>query len=540
MKYQRLLLALLTGVLLSLPWYSHFSGVFALIAFIPLLFMEESIDKSPLDNKKFVLFSYALISFLTWNILSTYWIYHVTFLGMVTIVAINSTFMSILFLLYHFTKTKLGSKVGQFSLLVYWIAFEHIYLNAEISWPWLNLGNAFAKDINLIQWYEFTGTLGGTLWIFVVNILSYNLIKRFLKPFKLKESLPTIILLLLAVLIPLFTSFSIFNNYKEQGKEYNIAIIQPNIDPYKEKYSALSSEEQLQIILNLSEQVIDDSADYIVAPETALWNDIWVNHLNENESIQSIREFVRRNPNVNYVIGIDCFKRYYNHDEITTTARLKTSSRDTFYYDAFNSAIQIDTGNYIPIYHKSKLVTGVEKAPFPRLFKGFERFVIDLGGTTGSRGSQSYPETFKHPKSNNRVAPVICFESAYGEHVADYIRDGANLIFILTNDGWLKNKAGYMQHLHYARLRAIETRRSIARSANTGISAFINQKGQIISQTSWWKPDAIKGTLKANHDFTFYAKYGDYIGRLADFLAVFIFLYAIVQHLLNRSIITKK
>jgi len=540
MKYQRLLLALLSGVLLALPWYTSISGVFAFIAFIPLLFVEESIFKTTLSNKKFILFPYALMSFLTWNILSTFWIYHVTFLGMVTVIVINSTLMAIIFLLYHFTKTKLGHKVGQFSLLIYWIAFEHVFLNAEISWPWLNLGNAFAKDINLIQWYEYTGVLGGTLWIFVINILGFHLIKRFLKPFKLKESLPNIILLLLAFLIPLFTSLSLLKNYTEQGKEYHIAIVQPNIDPYKEKYDSLSSEAQLQIILNLSEQVIDDSVDYLVAPETALWNDIWVNHLNEHESIQSIREFVRENPSVNYVIGIDCFKRYYIKEELTTTARLKTSLTDTFYYDAFNSAIQIDTSSYIPIYHKSKLVTGVEKAPFPKLFKGLERFVIDLGGTTGSRGSQSHPETFKHPKNNTRVAPVICFESVYGEYVSNYVRDGANLIFILTNDGWLRNSQGYLQHLYYASLRAIETRRSVARSANTGISAFINQKGQIISHTGWWKPDAIKGTLKANDDYTFYVKYGDYIGRLADFLAVFIFLYAIVQHLLNKSIINKK
>ena len=94
--------------------------------------------------------------------------------------------------------------------------------------------------------------------------------------------------------------------------------------------------------------------------------------------------------------------------------------------------------------------------------------------------------------------------------------------------------------MNYSQLRAIETRRSIARSANTGISAFINQKGEILNRTEWWVRDAIKNTIKANTELTFYVKYGDYIGRLADFLAIFIFLYAIVQNKLNKSVLKQK
>ncbi|MCK5169803.1 MAG: apolipoprotein N-acyltransferase, partial [Bacteroidales bacterium] len=128
----------------------------------------------------------------------------------------------------------------------------------------------------------------------------------------------------------------------------------------------------------------------------------------------------------------------------------------------------------------------------------------------------------------------------YGEFVTDYIKNGADFIFVITNDGWWGNTAGYKQHLNYSQLRAIETRRSIARSANTGISAFINQRGEILSRTQWWVRDAIKDTIKANTELTFYVKYGDYIGRLAGFLAIFIFLYAFVQSILNKSVLKKK
>lgn len=178
--------------------------------------------------------------------------------------------------------------------------------------------------------------------------------------------------------------------------------------------------------------------------------------------------------------------------------------------------------------------------PYPRLFKLLENVILNLGGTTGSRGTQDYRGTFKHTTDETRIAPVICYESIYGEYVTEYIRNGANLIFVITNDGWWGNTTGYKQHLSYSQLRAIETRRSIARSANTGVSAFINQKGEILNRTEWWVPDVIKNTLKANTEYTFYVRYGDYIGRIASFFAIFAILYTFVQVIITKKIILKK
>jgi apolipoprotein N-acyltransferase len=163
-----------------------------------------------------------------------------------------------------------------------------------------------------------------------------------------------------------------------------------------------------------------------------------------------------------------------------------------------------------------------------------EQFVINLGGTSGTRAIQESRETFQHTSKNIQVAPVICYESVFGEYVTKYIQQGASLIFIITNDGWLRSP-GYQQHLHFARLRAIETRRSIARSANTGISGFINQKGQLLKATEWWEKKAIKGTLYANNEKTFYVKYGDFVGRISAFLAVFVLLYLIAKMLMKRT-----
>lgn len=537
-KSSRFTLAILSSLLLSLPWFSQFSGLIILVAFVPLLFIEDYIYETRERNKPIILIGYATLTFAIWNILTTYWIHNAAFIGIVAAVIVNTFLMTITFWLFHFTKRKLGQKTGQLALLVYWIGFEHFYLNAEISWPWLNLGNAFAKDIRLIQWYEYTGTLGGTFWIIVVNLLCFNILKSYINSRNIRLVLPKIIFFLAVILVPIIISFSIFKNYKEKGENYNIAVLQPNIDPYNDKFGGLSPVEQLNIILSLADSITDETTDYVIGPETALDNSIWINTLEHNYSIQAIKEFVTKNPRVNFILGIDCYKRFMPNEELSVTARYL--QRENFYYDAYNSAIQIDTSNYIPIYHKSKLVVGVEKMPYPKLFKLLGNIILDLGGTTGSRATQDYRGTFKHPDSDMRVAPVICYESVYGEYVTDYIKNGANFIFVITNDGWWGNTPGFKQHLTYSSLRAIETRRSVVRSANTGISAFINQRGEILNRTQWWVRDAIKNSMKANNELSFYVKYGDYIGRLAGFLAVFLFLYAIVQHVITKSMLKKE
>jgi apolipoprotein N-acyltransferase len=169
--------------------------------------------------------------------------------------------------------------------------------------------------------------------------------------------------------------------------------------------------------------------------------------------------------------------------------------------------------------------------------KLMQRLAVDLGGITRSHGTQPDRETFSSPQEDLRIAPVICWESVFGEFVTGYVKENdANIIVIITNDGWWRDTPGHRQHNDFARLRAIETRRSIARSANTGISSFFNQKGEELDRIGWWERSAIRGTLNANDRLTFYVKHGDYTGRLSFFLAVILILYAFVRkRVLNKQ-----
>jgi apolipoprotein N-acyltransferase len=165
--------------------------------------------------------------------------------------------------------------------------------------------------------------------------------------------------------------------------------------------------------------------------------------------------------------------------------------------------------------------------PFENQFKFLKKWIVNMGGISGTLGTQTDNMVFS--KNGTKIAVPICFESGYGEYISGFIRKGANVIFIITNDGWWKNTPGYKQHLSYSRLRAIEFRRGIARSGNTGISCFINQRGEIVKQTGWWLLTSISGTVNRNSEITFYARHGDYIARIGLLLFAFMLVISLVE-----------
>ena len=109
------------------------------------------------------------------------------------------------------------------------------------------------------------------------------------------------------------------------------------------------------------------------------------------------------------------------------------------------------------------------------------------------------------------------------------MRNEANFLSIITNDAWWGETQGHKQHLSLARLRAIETRRSIARSANTGISGYINQRGDVMETLAYNTKGALEGTLYLNDELTFYVKYGDFIYRIAMFVLIGVILIAFTR-----------
>ena len=160
----------------------------------------------------------------------------------------------------------------------------------------------------------------------------------------------------------------------------------------------------------------------------------------------------------------------------------------------------------------------------------FEKF----GGTASGYGRSKESSVFFEKNNPYITAPIICYESIYSEYVASYVKKGANLLTIMTNDGWWGNTPGHKQHLEYARLRAIETRKWVARSANTGISAVINSKGEILQTQPWDKAAFIKAKIPAEDDITFYVNYGDILSKVALAFGVLLLLWNIYFGIKNK------
>jgi apolipoprotein N-acyltransferase len=108
------------------------------------------------------------------------------------------------------------------------------------------------------------------------------------------------------------------------------------------------------------------------------------------------------------------------------------------------------------------------------------------------------------------------------------VKNGAEALFIITNDGWWKNTDGYRQHLSFASIRAIETRRPVARAGNTGISCLIDNRGKITCKTEWWTQTVLKGEIIPDNRITPYVRYGDYIMRIALIMSILILLITFI------------
>ena len=130
---------------------------------------------------------------------------------------------------------------------------------------------------------------------------------------------------------------------------------------------------------------------------------------------------------------------------------------------------------------------------------------------------------------------MICYESIYGAYVSQYVRNGAQFLCVITNDGWWGDTPGYRQHFSYARLRAVENRRSIARSANTGISGFIDPRGDVMQSLGWDKRGALHADIPLNDRTTFYTRHGDYICSLAIYTLGLCLLYFMAYRIRRRT-----
>lgn len=520
---RKLLAALSTAVLLSIAWPANGSLtplVFG--AFIPMLWLEKTIRLSDSAHRGRQVFFYGWLSFGLFNLGTTWWVSYAHWSGTLATTIVNGGLMAFCFWLFHIVSRNLGEGRGLILLPFLWMPLEYLHMDWDMSFPWLNLGYVFANRPTWIQWYSLTGIWGGTLWVLWVNAI---LFRSFL-PSQPKATLISWVMKSIFIIgLPVGLSFWMYSSYEEVGRTINVVSVQPNLDPYTVKFR-LDDEETVDRFIAFAKPYLSDSTDYLVGPETMIGK----GRLNEatlsyTRAIQKLQQLSDSLPKLRTVIGLSSYLVY--HTKETKTARFLG---DRGYLDQFNTSVQIGpTGVEIPRYHKSKLVVGVEKVPFKWIFEPLLSGGLDLGGAMGTLGGQPDRAVFVRDFDSTTVATPVCWEADFPGYTAEFVRNGAQVLFAITNDGWWSNTPGKTQHMYYASVRAIENRRDVVRSSNTGISCYINQRGDISNQIPYESDGAFAATVHLNEEMTLFTKSGDVGGRVSIFISIAVLLSILVK-----------
>lgn len=541
MKY--IFLSLISALLLSISWPTYGIPFFIFFAFVPLLLMEQEISKfSKINKKGWVVFGLTYLAFFIWNVVTTGWLYHAknpdgnnSLLAVAIPVIVNSLLMSLVFQMYYWYKKVRGTYFGLVFFVAIWLSFERFHLNWEFTWPWLNLGNSFSEYPQLIQWYDTIGATGGSFWILLINVFAFYTLRIWQAGRIRKDLVKNISILTAIIVLPLLISIYKYNSYQEKPiGEVTTLLLQPKLDPYTEKYS----KDSLQILgelLTLAEENSITKIDFFIAPETAFPGNgsLSENGFNKSTSIAIAKDFLGKHPQSIFLTGASTHKFLFDEAD---TEDYSTKIQEGVWVNSYNSALQIIPNQNVEVYHKAKLVPGVEIFPYIRYLKPIlGDAMLDFGGANSSLGIDKERKVFSNRFNKAKMAPIICYESIYGEYVTDYVKNGANLLAIMTNDSWWDNTEGHKQLLSYARLRAIETRREIVRAANSGISAHINARGDILQDTFYDDRTAL--LVKANllEEKSIYTKIGDLISRIAIFVLGFLIIYHFGERIASKK-----
>ena len=509
----KLLCVVLSLAMLAPSWLGG-SGLTLLVALVPLMMISASYSASVRDWWRMA--GWAALTFVLWNAATIWWVWIATPAGPIT-ATIFSTFWNLVgFMLYHYA-SKRASKALSYTLLAFaWVATEYLYTSAEVlSFPWLTLGNGFSGDVWAVQWYSLTGVFGGSLWVLLCNIAIFE--------FVVSRSRWAAVRAAMVAVVPLVVSLAMYWGYESSEKQAQVSVLQPNVDCYEEKFSG-SQRAQMKNIFDLLAQT-PSSSSVAVLPETALPERLDDDAPLQGDEVEQLASYIGDNlPQTMLVTGASTIKEYDSQLKPTATARVSWGT----YYDIFNSAIAVNADTDANLHHKMRLVIGVETMPFT----GFLDKFVDLGGITGQLGRNDKATVFE--KAGVKYGPAICYEGIYGDCFARFAREGAEAMLVMSNDGWWGNTPGHKRLFDYCRLRAVECRRAIARSANTGVSGFITPRGDIVESMGWDKRGVLTANIEVRDEKTMYVAYGDWVGRLSLLVSLLGVMY-LVAYMVKRK-----
>lgn len=514
------IMSLTSGLLLALSFLPSDFFFLSFFGIVPMLEIFRKGAKNKMSYWK--VFALFYFSFIVWQGIAASWILELSpklsFIGLLTLFPMP--------LLLAFVPTiyrRLGKIFAMAFFISTWLAVEFLQEYFLLSTPFFTLGNYLGKTPILMQWYSYTGVLGGSLWILLINVSLFNLLSSIKnKGLKMRNAL----LFFFSILfIPASISILIFYNYQEKGVDTPVAVLHTAVDCYHEKYQS-QPDALMESYLNVALPGVDANTRYLVFPETAITNGGWL-HQFENNKI--INQFVERSPNypqLQLVTGAVVYEQMNDENLFSDSPKasyLKYNEEYDVWYSLYNAALQVGAATPVQFRTKQGLVPFQEKAIFPGLFKN--QLAVGIDFRFNSR--QQNDDVFY--SDERKVTAIICYETVFSHLFTQYAKSGAQAFFIILNEGWYQNIRAASQFQYIAAVRAVENRRCIARSSNMGVSGFINQKGEVLQQYSEFKPKVLKGVLLFNDVQTFYNSTGNYLGFLSTSTCLLIFMLFLVR-----------
>ena len=454
----RMTTLILSSIFLSLSFSSFNSSFLAWIGLVPLFF---ALKNNP-PRQSFIL---SYVCGALFFLVSMYWIFHVTPVGWIILSLYQGLYFGIFGLFfsavlrntkYHILHTK------YLILPCAWCLLEYIRANLFGGIGWNLLASSQYAQLPIIQIADITGAYGVSFLIVLVNLALFEVISILLYK-KAKAKVEVNVKVLFEVLAVLFIVIAVllygkgqisqFSAYKDNAESFKVSLIQGNIEQMH-KWDAKYKDYILDKYERLTLKAAKDRPDIIIWPETSI-----PGYLNRDLRLMRYMENLSKKTGIPILLG-------------APMVGIDDKEREV----ELNSAVLFsDKGHILQRYDKLHLVVFGEFIPFAQYVPGIERFFP----ITGNFIPGNKYTLFKLKGAT--FGTLICFEDIFPGMVRRFVREGAEFMVNMTNDAWFGRSCAAYQHAANSVFRAIENRRPVARSANTGLSCFIDRTGRLSS-----------------------------------------------------------
>jgi apolipoprotein N-acyltransferase len=493
LNIKHILLLLLSALLLELS-FAPFNQVYtAFFALLPFLYVLEKTKNGFLVGLIWgVFYSIFSIHWLALNTGTFPWLATLSMLLGSVFLALNYAFIGMFFKMIQ-------RKDATLALLFFpfiWTAVEFLRSFGTFGFPWLSLGHSQAYNTVYVQIADIGGVYTVSFLLLITNLFLFLLIKEF--------SRKRLFALILILILPFTYGAIMLSSDLNSNKELNFRIVQPNI-PAKEKWLP---ENRLPILTKLDSMSRTENEfhpDVIVWPETAvpyyLRSSIYFTHVLNQCSVD-----------MNATLITGALDYYYPDD-----AERYSSTNTIFVFEPENSTFNNE------IYDKLHLVPFGEFTPGGEFFSWLNN--MEYGQSEFKH--RNYRKPLKMTADSILFSPMVCYDSVFPHTLRSFAKQGSEYNILITNDIWFGRSMGPYQHAAIAIVRAVETRKPLIRSANAGISMFIDEKGRVLDRLPLYTTGILDGKLAASRYMSTYVKTGNLFGILLSAIALFGLIFSL-------------